>query len=163
MDGNYKKVCWRDTILGEAAKLLPPEFLISDSWDQSQDTLTNQDFPQNSAQIEENNFIKESTSKKELRVFDRDDQDETLDDRPWKKIKSDSDLKELFEEEPISTISSNKFYSNIEDYYEKKQDLAGEDVLKNASSDSDSDSVAENVHASLSSKCKRIDNFLSVT
>lgn len=145
-------MCWRDTVLEEAAKLLPREFPTNDSWDQSQDTLTNQDFPQSGAQVEEDNFLLESTSKRELRSFDRDDQDETLDDRPWKKIKSDSDLKELIEEEPISTISGTKFYSNIVDYYEKKEFVDG-DAVKN-SSDSESDSVAENVH-----KCKQIGHF----
>lgn len=139
-------------MLQEAQKLLPPEFPLSDAWDQSQDTLTNQDFSQDSAQVEQDNFLVQSTtSKRTLRVFEQGDQDEstTLDDRPWKKIKSDTDLKELLNDEPISSMTCTKFYSTLEDYYEKKN-FTDEDALKNANSESDSESASEKTGTSKS-------------
>ncbi|XP_058801434.1 NAD-dependent histone deacetylase sirtuin-1 [Phymastichus coffea] len=132
LNGNFKDVCWFDTILEEAPKLLPPRFPINDAWDQSQDTST-QDFSQDSAQVDSDNFIAGSSSSK--REFDRDEKDKNnaLDDRPWKKIKGDTDLKELFEDEPISHISCTKFYSSMMKYYDKK----------GTNTESDNDSVTD--------------------
>ena len=126
---------------------------MSESWDQSQDTLTNQDFSQDSSQVEQDNFVESSSSKRELPDFDQDGQDgSSTVDRPWKKIKSDSDLKELFADEPISCT---KFYSNIVDYYEKKKNFTDEDTSKNNSSDSDIDSMSENTDGSQNRKGKK--------
>ncbi|XP_014216482.1 NAD-dependent protein deacetylase sirtuin-1 isoform X1 [Copidosoma floridanum] len=128
LDGNYKEVCWRDTILEEAPSLLPS---LTDSWEQSQDTLTNQEYSQDSeANVEQDSFSHKSTSKKEIRIFSRDERDdsEVFEGRKWKKFKSDSDFKEV----ECESSSCSRFYSNFVDdkYEEKKNTLDQENEVK---------------------------------
>ncbi|XP_017798056.1 PREDICTED: NAD-dependent protein deacetylase sirtuin-1-like, partial [Habropoda laboriosa] len=41
MEDCYKEVCWNDAILKETTQLLPVRYLSDDTWEQSQDTISN--------------------------------------------------------------------------------------------------------------------------
>ncbi|XP_015589565.1 NAD-dependent protein deacetylase sirtuin-1 [Cephus cinctus] len=51
MGNSFNEICWADDILKEASQLLPSRFTADDSWEQSQDTMTNHEFSQDSVEV----------------------------------------------------------------------------------------------------------------
>jgi len=52
MGDTYKEVCWYDKILKEVSQLLPLRCLCDDTWEQSQDTITNTEMSRDSVEVD---------------------------------------------------------------------------------------------------------------
>lgn len=106
MSGNFKKVCWTDTVLEETQTLLPIQYPINDLWEHSQDALESQNLSQNDSQIQ--NFL-ETNSKVELSSFDKDNVDNSSQEGEQRKVVENIlDSKNPIESSIIDTVEKNQ-------------------------------------------------------
>lgn len=100
-------MCWRDTVLNEAQTLLPLQYPLNDSWENSQDALENQNLSQDSAQIQ--NYLA-SNSKTEVKEFDKNYENNSIfeNNKTENNTKNNLDSKSLFENSVNQSLEKNQ-------------------------------------------------------